>query len=204
MKPRTVELPDRRVWLRVADPDWSDPLETTYAERHGGRWNPPGSFRTLYLNADPETARLQLDAMLRGSPIRIDDLDDDTYMLVAATLPRNQSCADAQSDAGLRSLDLSPTYPVDESGSEVPHSVCQTVGQGVHDRSLRGVACRSAATSDGRGRELAWFPATSRSRAHPIWVLPLPLRAWRGATSWADLGLPEQQGTGLRPGGTRS
>jgi hypothetical protein len=198
VKPRAVELPERRVWLRVADAEWDDPLDATYAKRFGGRWNPPESFRTLYLNADPETARLRLEAMLRGSPIRVDDLDDDAYVLVAATLPRNQTCAEAQSDAGLKGLDLPSTYPTDGEGSEVPRSVCQTIGRAVHDRSLRGVSCRSASTSDGRGRELAWYPATTRSHAHAVWNLPLRLGAWRNASTWGQLRLPRQRGLGLR------
>lgn len=50
--PRTVELPDQRVWLRVADPVWSNPLDPTFAQVTGNRWNASGSYATLYLNAD--------------------------------------------------------------------------------------------------------------------------------------------------------
>jgi hypothetical protein len=180
------------VWLRVADPDWDDPLSGSYAERVGGRWNPPSSFRTLYLSADLETAQLQLDKMLRDSPVRVEDLDGDAYVLVAATLPRNQTCADALSEPGLEALRLPPTYPVDARGRDVTHATCQSIGHAVHDRGLRGVACRSACTADGRGTELAWFPATSRSHAHPVWNAPLVLGVWRDASTWEDVGLPGQ------------
>jgi hypothetical protein len=176
----------------VADPDWADPLDSTWAERLGGRWNPPGSFRTLYLNVDPTTARSQLTKLLRGSPVRVEDLDDGAYVLVAATLPRNQTCAEALSDAGLMALGLPASYPLDRRGHTIPRGTCQPVGQEARSRALRGVACRSAATADGHGRELAWFPATTRSHAHLVWERPLELGDWRSASSWKDLDLPDQ------------
>lgn len=192
MRAERLDLPDQRVWLRVAEPEWADPLDPTYAQRHGGRWNPPGSFRTLYLNADPRTARSRLDRLLEGSPVEVQDLDDEAYVLVAATLPRDQTCADALRDAGLRALDLPRTYPLDEDGAEISHAVCQPIGETVRDEGLRGVAARSAATPDDRGRELAWFPATSRSHAHPVWEEPLRLGDWRDAAEWSELNLPDQ------------
>jgi len=193
LKPRAVELPDGRVWLRVADPEWTDPLDDTWAQERGGRWNPPASHRTLYLNADPETARLQIEALLEGSPVDPEDLDDDAYLLVAVTLPRSQTVADGVTDRGLRALGLPATYPVDASGDPVPHAVCRTMGREVKRLGLRGVACRSAASRDGRGTELAWFPATRRSRAHPVWPEGKPYGSWRGGAGWGALGLAEQE-----------
>jgi hypothetical protein len=176
----------------VADRDWLDPLDASFAEHSGGRWNPPGSFRTLYLNADVATARLQVAAMLDGQPVRVEDLDDAAYVLVAATLPRGQTCAEAVTDGGLRALGLPASYPLDEGGKPLPRASCRSIGAKLRGGGLRGVLCRSASTADGRGRELAWFPATIRSRAHPVWNEPLELGAWRGAADWRDLGLDEQ------------
>jgi hypothetical protein len=176
----------------VADLDWRDPLDPSYARVRGGRWNPPDSHATLYLNGDVVTARSQIERMLVGSPVRMDDLDDEAFVLVAATLPRAQTCADATTAPGLRALDLPASYPLDESGEEVPSARCQQIGGRAHEDGLRGVWCRSAATVDGRGRELAWFPATGRSRARPVWSVPLRLGGWRDATHWADLNLPDQ------------
>lgn len=192
MKPREVRLPENRVWLRLADPEWSDPLDPSYAARQGGRWNPPGALATLYLNGDVDTARKQIERMIEGSPVHLDDLDDEAYVLVAATLPQGQVCADATTPAGLRALGLPDTYPQDPRGGRVGHEVCQKVGERVHVAQLRGVWCRSACTTDGRGRELAWYPATRRSKAHPVWDAPLPLGHWRYATRWSDIGLPDQ------------
>jgi hypothetical protein len=188
----TVHLPDERVWLRVAEPSWGDPLDPSYARDHGGRWNPPGSFSALYLTGDVATARMQIGRMLVGSPVTVDDLDDEAYVLVAATLPDAQTCADATTAAGLRSLGLPDTYPRNAHGDEIDHPVCHSVGQKVHDAGLHGVWCRSACSADGRGRELAWFPSHRRATARPVWSGPLPFGAWRYADGWGDLGQGDQ------------
>lgn len=187
-----MQLPDGRVWLRVADPSWTDPLDPSHAREHGGRWNPPGSFDTLYLNADLQTAQLQIERLLAGSPVHPDDLDDDAYLLVAATLPRTQAAADAVSGPGLKALGLGEAYPLDSRGRRVQQATCQEIGVRLHDAGLRGVWCRSAQGTDARTRELAWFPATARSVARPVWSEPLPWDSWRHAAGWADLALEDQ------------
>jgi RES domain len=189
---KTVLLPDGRVWLRVASASWKNPLDSSYAEQAGGRWNPPDAYPTLYLNADLPTARGQLERMLEGYPVGIDDLDEDAFVLVAARLPKRQRCADAISTAGLKALGLPGSYPLDAKGEAIPHSRCQRVGVAVRERRLRGVLCRSAATPDGRGRELAWFPSSARSKARPLWKRPLSLGAWLYARQWTDIGLAAQ------------
>lgn len=201
MRALKVRLPDGRIWLRVADPAWNDPLDPSHAREHGGRWNPPGSHATLYLNDDAATSRMQIERMLAGSPVHIEDLDDEAYVLVAATLPRSQTCADAATRAGLRALGLPETYPRHADGGLVGYDVCQPIGGGVRRDGLRGVWCHSACTVDGRGRELAWFPATSRSVARAVWDDPLPLGTWRSAATWAALGLDGQPDP--RPAGSR-
>jgi hypothetical protein len=162
--PKVETLPDGHHWLRVADPLWADPLDPSFAASHGGRWNPPGSYPTLYLNEDIHTARAQVTALLRGSPVEPDDLDDG-FDLVVATLPRSQDVANAIDEAGLAALGLPDTYPRHRNGRPVRHEVCQEIGRVIKDDGLRGVHARSAATEDGSGRELAWFPARESSRA---------------------------------------
>jgi hypothetical protein len=160
-------LPDGHPWLRVADPDWNDPLDPAYAATYGGRWNPPGSFPTLYLNEDLPTARAQITALLEGSPVHPEDLDDG-FDLVVARLPRSQEVADAIDDDGLERLGLPDTYPRYRNGKPVRHDVCQPIGAEVKHAGLRGVHARSAVVDDGSGRELAWFPARETSRATPV------------------------------------
>lgn len=187
-----MTLPNRRIWLRVADPLWTNSLDPSFAAAAGGRWNPPGSFPVLYLNADVGTARLQIDRLVEDQPFTADDLDEDAYLLVAATLPRSQTCADAVSRAGLKSLGLPPSYPLNATGEVVGRGVCQPIGEEVHEGGLRGVWSGSAVSPTQTGRELAWFPATGRSRARPIWKAGRPLGQWRDATEWSDIGLKEQ------------
>lgn len=168
---RTELLPDGHRWLRIADGEWRDLLDPFFAGLHGGRWNPPRSFPTLYLNEDRVTARINLRQFIVRWPYEPEDLRDDTGpVLVTATLPRHQRVADAHSRAGVAALGLPETYPLDERGRLVPRESCQPLGVAVRERGLRGVRCRSAQAPDGAGRELAWFPATSRSRARALTV----------------------------------
>lgn len=190
MKPLATALPDRRVWLRVASPDWVRPLDPDWAARNGGRWNPPGSFPTLYLNADVRTARLQIERLCEGMPFTPEDLSDDAYSLVLLRLPDAQRAADAVSAPGLAALGLPATYPLDGRGRRIDHAACQSIGSEVHGLRLQGVWCRSAASGDGLGRELAWFPAAGTPR--PLRQSPLPFGDWRHASGWRDLGLRDQ------------
>ena len=175
MNPVAETLADGHHWLRVADASWTDPLDPSFAAREGGRWNPPGSHPTLYLNEDMQTARSQIVALLHGSPIDPDDLDSG-YDLIVATLPRRQEVADAIDDDGLAGLGLPASYPRYRNGRPIRHDVCQPIGKAVYDAGLRGVHARSAATEDGLGRELAWFPARESSRA--TMVQRLSYRQW--------------------------
>jgi RES domain-containing protein len=159
-------LTDGHVWLRVAQAQWTDPLDPMFAAQAGGRWNPPNSFPTLYLNEDLVTARINMQLFTEAWPYGPEDLRDDTApVLVEAVLPRQQRVADAHSPKGVGSLGLPKTYPVDAAGIPVPRSVCQPIGAAVHAARLRGVRSRSAQTVFGAGRELAWFPANARSQA---------------------------------------
>lgn len=162
-------IPDNHDWLRICEAGWKDPLDPTFAQVNGGRWNPPDSWPTLYLNEDLVTARLNLDAFIAGWPYRPEELDEKNGpQLAVATLPRNQTVVDVHTPAGVTAVGLAPTYPVDESGKLVGHDMCQAIGIAVHEAGLRGVRCRSAQAPRGAGRELAWYPATARSRAHLI------------------------------------
>ncbi len=159
-------LADGFEWWRIADPAWRNPLDPQFAQRRGGRWNPPESFPTLYLNEDQVTARLNLRAFIVAWPYEPEDLRDDTGpILVGATLPRRQRVADVHTRAGVHAAGLPASYPVDANGALVPHARCQRVGVRAQQAGLRGARTRSAQARDGAGRELAWFPATTRSVA---------------------------------------
>ncbi|MHB8296304.1 MAG: RES family NAD+ phosphorylase [Acidimicrobiales bacterium] len=174
---RAEVLPEKHTWLRIADWEWSDPLDPTFARASGGRWNPPGSFPVLYLNEDLVTARLNLRLFIDGWPFEPEDLRHDTGpCLVEARLPRAQRVADVHTPAGVAALRLPASYPLDGDGRLIGHKVCQPIGVELQGLGLRGVRCRSARAPDGAGRELAWFPATRRSRARLVGVAPF--EAW--------------------------
>lgn len=176
--PHATTLPAGRTWWRVADAGWDDPLDATWADRVGGRWNTPGDGPTLYLNADVETARAQVRRLLVGTALDPEDLRDDApFVLVEVALPARQRVADATTDTGLVALGLPRTYPRRPRGGEVTWTECRRAARAVRAAGLRGVHARSAARSDGR--ELAWFPAAG-ARARSV-ASALPFAAWRHA-----------------------
>lgn len=171
------DLPDGHIWWRIADATWNDPLDPQFAQQTGGRWNPPGSFPTLYLCEDWVTARANLRRFIAQWPYEPEDLREDTGpLLVGAQLPRKQRVCDCHSRAGIAAAGLPPNYPLDRRQSAVAHPPCQSVGRAAKLAGLRGVRARSAQTADGAGRELAWFPATRASRASE--VQRLDFEAW--------------------------
>ncbi|MEX1164560.1 MAG: RES family NAD+ phosphorylase [Nitriliruptor sp.] len=172
-------LPDRHEWSRIYDASWDDPLDPSFARLLGGRWNPPGSWPTLYLDEDVVTARLNLTRFIADWPYEPEDLADDTGPhLAIATLPRSQRVADLHSAKGVAAVGLPASYPLDRTGELVGPGVCQAIGEQVHTAGLRGVRCRSAQAPLGAGREVAWFPATSRSRAHLVTRRPFTDWFW--------------------------
>jgi len=176
---RSERIPDTHTWWRIADPAWRDPLDPTFAARRGGRWNPPASFPTLYLNEDQVTARLNLRAFVRQWPYEPEDLRSDTGpVLIGASLPVKQTVADVHTRLGVAKAGLHDNYPFDLNGRLVAHQVCQPIGASAHALGLRGVRTRSAQSRDGAGRELAWFPAGSRSTARLTQSLPFEDWYW--------------------------
>ena len=172
-------LSGAHVWWRIADPVWTDPLDPGFARQQGGRWNPPQSFPTLYLNEDMVTARLNLRAFIADWPYEPEDLREEKGpALVGCTLPRGQVACDAHTPAGLRAAGLPKTYPLDPGGALVPHARCQPIGVKARDAHLRGVRARSARSPDGAGRELAWFPATIRSVARRVRTMTFATWFW--------------------------
>jgi hypothetical protein len=192
VKPLATALPDHRVWLRVASPTWTQPLDPGWAGTHGGRWNPPNSFPVLYLNANVLTAQLQIERLCEGMPFSPEDLSDEAYTLVLLRLPTSQRVADAVSVQGLAALGLPSSYPLGIDGKMIDRAVCQPKGREALELRLNGVWCRSAASADGRGRELAWFPGTRPAR--PLRKPPMRFGSWRYASTWRDIGLREQAG----------
>lgn len=148
---------------RVADPDWDDPLSGAYARDRGGRWNAPGSFPVVYLNADRATARANLLRKLEGRPYGVEDLaPEEAPDLVETRVPR-ALYVDVLSDDGCTAAGLPATYPRDPEGDEIGWDVCQPIGERAWSADAPGIACRSAAIAvEEGGEELAWFERGTR------------------------------------------
>lgn len=162
--PRRHLEPNGHRWVRVVHPTWADPLDTSHAQRKGGRWNPPNSWHTLYLNRDLLTARAQVARLLAGTMVEPADLTDDAFELVAVLLPDDLAGLDVVTEAGLRALHLPVSYPIDADGREVSLQRCQNLAVLAHGDGLHGVESRSVATPDGTGREFAWWPTGQGAR----------------------------------------
>jgi RES domain len=146
------------VYLRVANPGWDDPLSGEHSLRNGGRWNPPGSFGVVYLNASREVARAQVRHKLEPRGVRPEDLDPSAAPVLVRTKVPDDRYVDAVTDRGLASLGLPEGYPLGADGNIVPHGVCRPIGRRAREAEEHGIACRSAArTAPPGGEELAYF-----------------------------------------------
>jgi len=147
-------------YLRVADPDWEDPLDGAVSMTRGGRWNAPGGYRAVYLNADLATARantrLLIEEAIQGMPFAFHDLEPCALpVLIEVDLPSGD-ILDARTDRGLMSAGLPTTYPRSEAGDPLPLQDCQRVGTRAHRAGVSRIAYRSAANAAGGG-EVAWL-----------------------------------------------
>ncbi len=161
MRALAETLADQHVWLRVAMPEWSQPLDTSYALVNGGRWNTPGARHALYLCADETTARVQVDKWASERFVIPRDLRGDQFVAVPVQLPIEQRVADVHTDEGVQAVGLPASYPRQDAQAEtiVAWEACQLIGDHVAELGLRGVHARSAApTATVRELELAWFP----------------------------------------------
>jgi RES domain len=141
-------------YLRVADPDWNDPLDGHYAADRGGRWNPPESFPVVYLCRSIPVARANVYRKLEGQPYAPEDLRPGAGpVLVRTTVPEDRYL-NVLTDAGCSDAGLPRTYPLDGRRRTVPWRRCQPIGHQAWEAGLPGVAARSAASA---GEELAYF-----------------------------------------------
>lgn len=146
------------VYVRVADPDWDDPLSGEYAKARGGRWNAPGSFPVVYLNGDERVARANVLQRFAGLPYGPEDLEPSAAPVLVSALVPEDDFVDVVSEAGCVAVGLPATYPACDDGAPVSHEVCRPVGQAAWDAGRPGIACRSAApAAPPGGEELARF-----------------------------------------------
>jgi len=154
---------------RLAEPDWIDPLDTSYSLR-GGRWNPPESFPTLYLNRGLRMARLQVRHKLAGQPYGVEDLDEsEQHDLVEVDVPERRDWLGCVTARALTAVGLPETYPRHRNGRPVARLDCQRIGGRAFDADRPGIACRSAARGTTQNdEELAIFDRGEGAGVRPI------------------------------------
>lgn len=165
-------------YFRVVDPAWSDPSDTTFSRAAGGRWNPPGTFGALYLNATESVAAANARARHAKRAIQLFDLLPECRpQLVTFTVAKIAVC-DAMTSPGIADVGFAESFPFG-----VSWDACQSVAVGARDAGLRGVAARSAAECTAtffHGEELVIFdddvlPIPSTRRAFTDWYPdPIP------------------------------
>jgi RES domain-containing protein len=130
----------------------SDPRSGTGARIHGGRWNPPNSFATLYLALDVETVILEFRRAARRQGLAPEDfLPRELVRLdVRLTAVLDLRAAAARNTVQLTEEDLSADDP----------ARCREIGDAAHDLALEAVIAPSAA---GSGTVLAVFLEKLRS-----------------------------------------
>jgi RES domain-containing protein len=166
-------------YLRVADPGWRDPLDGSYAQARGGRWNPPRSFPVVYLCATVPVARAVVLGKLDGQPFGPEDLDPATApVLITASVPDGRY-VDVITSSGCASVGVPETYPKDRAHRRIGWERCQPIGEAAWEAGAAGIACRSAAPkAPPGGEELAWFQRSRRrlrrrrTRSFDDWFWP--------------------------------
>jgi hypothetical protein len=174
-------------YFRVADPEWTNPLDGSWSMRFGGRWNAPGSFPTVYLNRDRPTARANarylLTKKLAGTFLTADDLDPTELPVLITAAVSDDNYVDVVGDDGCIDAGLPITYPHDTSGNPVDHLHCQPVGMEAWTAGELGIACRSAAEhAPADGEELAYFDRPNRrlTTSDPAEAF----EEWYGSIDW--------------------
>lgn len=135
----------------------SDVLTGEGSQRHGGRWNPPGSFPTVYASTTPETAMAESLAQYRYYAISIQDAMPRTFVALNLTFVR---LLDLTNEDVRRRVKVSEQMLSDDwrkqndAGQE---SLTQSLGRAACEEGLEAILVPSAA--DPAGKNIAWFPA---------------------------------------------
>ncbi len=116
--------------------------------------------------------------MLDGTFSTAEDLSDDAFDLVAATLPRKLEALDLISPAGIGASGLPATYPIDAKGEFVLHLHCQVLSVRAHAEKLDGVEAPTSVRAFHGCFEFAWWPRSATARPHGN---RLPYGLWRSA-----------------------
>ena len=141
--------------FRVCDPTWDDPLDTTFAARTGGRWNAPGSYGVLYLNATIVVAAANARRNYESEIATVFDLRPHERPDLQVVDVERAAFVDAVTARGVRALHLPASFP-----SGVSWQPCQRIAASAYAARESGIAARSNADATPTsfvGEELAVF-----------------------------------------------
>jgi RES domain-containing protein len=116
------------------------PLSGEGARTVGGRWNPPGSFPTLYLASTEATAVAEVE---RGFAVQGRSLRDAIGLVIYEYEVDIHSVLDLTSTESMTAVGLAT-----ESISSPDRSACQAVGDAAHFVGLEAIRAPSAAGND--------------------------------------------------------
>lgn len=141
------------LYFRVCDPEWASPLDTSFNKERGGRWNPPGKFGLLHLNATIRVAAANARKHFEDEIHTLFDLRPQFRPVLYDIAVRRSEFVDCVTDQGLRDVGLTAGYPENTSWLRT-----RAVGIRAHQNNEDGIASRSAAEMDRNlGEELAIF-----------------------------------------------
>ncbi len=141
------------LFFRVCDPEWVSPLNTSFNKERGGRWNPPGKFGLLHLNATVRVAAANARKHFEDEMHTLFDLRSDYRPVLYDVAVRRSEFVDCVTDDSLRNAGLSAEYPQNTTWLRTRQVGIRAYNEGEH-----GIASRSAAEMDPNlGEELAIF-----------------------------------------------
>ncbi len=141
----------------------------TFAQRDGGRWNPPGSFPVLYTSCSRDVATANLQHKYQGRSFQPWELAEDDQEDLYELEIHQDGLIDVVTDAGVAGVGLPTKYP-----SGIGYATTQPIGLRLHREHRPGIWCRSAAFPTGQ--EVALFPDHA-APPRPIGA-PQRLRDW--------------------------
>lgn len=147
------------------------------ARAHGGRWNPPGRFHTVYASLDVETATAEYFGNYRL--VGLEAAVEKTPLVIAAARIHLRSVLDLTDAGVLRALGVGPDVLVaagwqaaQEAGRE---SWTQTVGRKAYEAGVEGLIVPSAARPAGTNVVIFfWNLSPPESYLSPVHAEKLP------------------------------
>jgi RES domain-containing protein len=143
------------VYYRVCDPSWTDPSDTSFSRKAGGRWNAPDrpgrpGFGALYLNRSLDAARANARRhSIASFGATLDDLADEHLPDLQNYDVTEADFVDAVTSSAVEALGLAASYP-----TMIPHPPCQGIAEDAYAKGEHGIVALSAtSTAAAMGEE---------------------------------------------------